>query len=280
LRDAGYEIVAVPHLGYQLVSSPDRLFSSEITLGLNTRFIGTRVYYFDEISSTMDIANQLGIKGAPEGTVVVAESQTKGRGRLGRHWISVKYKGIYFSLILRPVMLPTQVSILTLLSAVSICEGVQEVTGLEPRIKWPNDILLGNKKLGGILTELVAEMDEIKFAIIGVGLNVNNTKLSLPAGSVSLREHRMETVNRLELLQEILRSFEVNYLALQERGNRTIIDKWRQYALTLGQRVRITCLNQQIEGEVQDIDDDGALLVRRDSGFTEKVLSGDVVHCR
>src|SRR3989338_3285386 len=159
LKDSGYDIVAVPHLGYKLIFCPDRLFASEVARQLNTRFIGKKIYYFDTVSSTMDSALQLAMQGSPEGAIVIAESQTKGRGRLGRNWFSPKYKGIYLSLILRPKISPNQAPLLTLMSAVSICEAVKEKTDLACQIKWPNDILIHHKKLGGILTELNAETD-------------------------------------------------------------------------------------------------------------------------
>ncbi len=154
LKDLGYDIVAVPHLGYQLKASADRLFPSEINDNLKTKFIGKKIYYFDKVSSTMDKAMELGMKHAQEGALVLTEAQTKGRGRLGRCWSSPKYKGIYMSLILKPKILPSLAPILTLMAAVSICQAVKEITDLDAQIKWPNDILLQHKKLVGILTEL------------------------------------------------------------------------------------------------------------------------------
>ncbi len=280
LKDAGYDIVAVPHLGYKLISSPDRLVSFEVTRELNTKFIGKKIYYFGTVSSSMDVAWQLGIKGSCEETVVIAESQTKGRGRLGRNWFSPKYKGIYLSLILRPKILPNQMPLLTLMSAVSICEAIREKTGLTCQIKWPNDILIHHKKLGGILTELNAETDLSHFVVIGIGLNVNNDKKTLLAGATSLKEQKKEEVNRLDLLQEILRKIEENYFVFQKKGGKPIIDKWRDWNITLGRRVRVVCQKQHIEGEALDIDIDGGLLIRNDSGLTQKVMTGDVVHCR
>jgi len=217
LNDIGYDVVAVPHLGYKLVSSPDRLSSYEITHGLNTKFIGRKSHYFDTVSSTMDAALELAIKGAHEGAVVIAESQTKGRGRLGRNWASPKYKGIYLSLILRPRILPNQAPLLTLMSAVSICEAVKEKTGLISQIKWPNDILIHHKKICGILTELNAETDLSRFVVVGIGLNVNNDKKAIPVGATSLKEQKKHDINRLELLQEILRRIEDNYLVFHSR---------------------------------------------------------------
>ena len=280
LKDSGYDIVAVPHLGYKLISSPDRLVPFEVTRELNTKFIGKKIYYFGTVSSSMDVAWQLGIKGSCEGTVVIAETQAKGRGRLGRNWFSPKYKGIYLSLILKPKILPNQTPLLTLMSVVSICEAIREKTGLTCQIKWPNDILIHHKKLGGILTELNAETDLSRFVVIGIGLNVNNDKKTLLAGATSLKEQKKEEVNRLDLLQEILRKIEENYFVFQKKGGKPIIDKWREWSISLGRRVRVIFQKEHIEGQAIDIDTDGGLLIRNDSGLTQKVMAGDVVHCR
>lgn len=280
LKDSGYDIVAVPHLGYQLVSSPDRLLPFEVTNGLKTKFIGRKVYYFEVVSSTMDAAMELGIKAAPEGTIIIAEGQTKGRGRLGRHWSSPKYKGIYLSLLLRPKILPQQAPLLTLMSAVSVCEAIKETVGLEAQIKWPNDIMIQQKKLGGILTELSAEMDNVRFIVLGIGINVNNNRKSLVVGATSLKEQKKENISRRDLLQEILCKIEINYLCFQEKGPRAIIEKWHGFNFTLGRRIRVSCQKERIEGLALDIDSDGGLLVRKDSGLIQKVTAGDVIHCR
>jgi BirA family biotin operon repressor/biotin-[acetyl-CoA-carboxylase] ligase len=169
---------------------------------------------------------------------------------------------------------------LTILSAVSICEAIKEVTGLEAEIKWPNDILVRHKKVAGILTELNAEMDGVRFVAIGIGINVNNDKKSLPAGATSLKEEKSENINRIELLQEILRRIEINYLSFQEKGSPPMIKKWREYNSTLGKRVRVLCQKALLEGQAVDIDKDGCLLLRKDSGFIQRVSAGDVAHCR
>ena len=280
LKENGYDIVAVPHLGYRLESSPDRLYGFEIARELNTKFIGRKIYYFEGIASTMDTAVQLGIKGAPEGTLVLAEAQTKGRGRLGRSWFSPKYKGIYLSLILRPGILPSQSPLLTLLSAVSICEAVKEVADADTKIKWPNDILISDKKLGGILTELNAETDKINFVVIGIGLNINNEKKNLVSGATSLRNEKKENINRIELLREMLRKIENNYLLFKAQGPAVIIDKWREHNITLGRRVKVYSQKEHYEGQALDIDKDGGLLLRNDHGLIQKITAGDVVHCR
>ena len=278
LKEAGYDIAAVPHLGYRLISAPDRLFPAEISSRLNTQFIGKKIYYFDSVSSTMDIAMQLGLKNSAEGTLVLTESQTKGRGRLGREWFSPRYKGIYLSLILKPKILLNQAPILTLMASVSICEAIKEIAALEAQIKWPNDILMHQKKLGGILTEINAEMDGIRFIVIGIGLNVNNDKKALISGATSLKEQKKEGINRIELLQEILRRIEKNYLTFQEKGAQFIIDKWRDYNITLGKRVKVYSHKEHIEGQAVDIDTDGSLLLRSDSGLVQRVTAGDVAH--
>jgi BirA family biotin operon repressor/biotin-[acetyl-CoA-carboxylase] ligase len=280
LKNEGYDIEAVPHLGYKLGSVPDRLYPSEIASGLRTKCIGKKIYYFEEVPSTMDSAMQLGLQVAAEGTLIVAEAQKAGRGRLGRHWLSPKHKGIYFSLILKPALAPSRAPIVTLLAAVSICEAIQQVTGLETKIKWPNDILLKNQKLGGILTELSAEMDAVRFVVIGVGINVNNHRQGLIPTATSLREHAGGTVNRIRLLQEVLRRLELHYLHLGERGNQDILRAWKSFNVTLGRRVKISSQGYTLEGQAVDLDADGALLVRNDAGLTQRVTSGELVHCR
>ena len=280
LKDKGYVIEAVPHLGYHLESSPDRLFEFEVLRGLNTKAFGKKIFYFDTLTSTIDMAMDLGVKGAASGTLILAESQTKGKGRLGRVWFSPKYKGLYMSLILRPDMLPTQASILTLLAAVSICDAIRNAAGVTTQIKWPNDILVNNKKLCGILTQVIAETDRIDFMIISAGINVNNDKKSLVSTATSLREQKKDEISRVILLQEILRELEANYIVLEKKGASLILEKWRQHNTTLGRRVKVYCQHKHVEGEALDIDIDGGLLVRKDNGITEHIMAGDVVHCR
>jgi len=280
LKELGFDIAAVPHLGYRLVSAPDRLYDFQVYQGLKTKDFGRKILYFDSLISTMDMATQLALKEAAEGTIVLAEAQTKGRGRLGRVWHSPKYKGLYFSLILRPKISLDKASVITLLAGVSICEAIKESCALDMQIKWPNDIIIHNKKLGGILTEIQAEVDAVNFIVVGVGLNINNDKKSLIPGATSLRQEKGEELGRLGILQSILYRLEVNYAIFQKKGSLAVIEKWRQLALTLGQRIKVYSYKGHIEGEAVDIEADGGLLVRRDSGLTQKVTAGDIVHCR
>jgi len=280
LRGEGYDIVAVPHLGYRLVSSPDKLLVREIAFGLGTQVLGKKIFAHEDISSTMDEAFALGMKGAEEGTLVCAEHQTKGRGRLGRSWVSPKGKGIYMSVILRPQLNPQEVPKLTLLTAVTVAEAIYKMAGLKIAIKWPNDLLVGSQKLGGILTELNAEVDRIKFVVVGIGLNVNTTASHLPAEGTSLRMETGKHFSRVEVLKEILRTLEKWYLRVGKEGFDEVLKKWREYAVTLGKRVRITDTNGFIEGEALGLADDGGLLIRKDSGIVVKKMSGDVMQVR
>lgn len=277
LRTEGYLIEAVPHLGYRIISIPDKLLPEEISYQLNTKVIGQSLFYYETLGSTMDTAFELGLKGFPEGTVVFAESQTKGRGRLGRSWFSPKEKGIYLSLLLRPEFLPQEAPKITLMTAVSISEAIKKITGLSVLIKWPNDIVVGGKKLAGILTELDAEADKIKFINIGIGINVNSSKSFLPKEGTSLKEEIGTELPRIELAREVLRAIESNYFILKDKGFKPILEKWLASSAILGKRIEISSQNRIICGEAQDIDMDGALLVRQDTGFIERVLSGDVV---
>ena len=277
LRKEGYEIVAVPHLGYRLVSSPDKLFPHEIQFELGTKTLGQRIIYEDTVGSTMDLAFQLAMKNVAEGTVVCAESQTKGRGRLGRGWVSPKGKGIYFSMILRPKLPPAEVAKLTLLCGVAVSEAIKKMTGLEALIKWPNDLLIGSKKVAGILTELNAEMDRVKFVIVGIGINVNTSAQQLPPEATSLRLVKKLSLSRVMVFQEILREVEKWYLEAQHHGFSKVLKRWKELSLTLGKWVKVSDPSGVFEGEAISIDHDGGLLIRQDSGVVVKKMAGDVI---
>jgi BirA family biotin operon repressor/biotin-[acetyl-CoA-carboxylase] ligase len=280
LRGDGYDILAVPHLGYKLNSCPDKLLPHEVQFNLGTKYMGKNIVYEETVGSTMDAAFRLGMEGEPEGTVVCAESQTKGKGRLGRHWSSPKYKGLYASIILRPQLSPAQVSQLTLLSAVAVCDGVRSATQLPVAIKWPNDLLLHNKKVAGILTEMSAEMDRVRFIVVGIGLNVNTPASQLPSGASSLKQEAHKGFDRVRLFQEILRSMERWYERFQKHGFNDAIQQWKAYSSTIGQRVRVCDQQGDIEGDAVDVDENGSLIIRSDAGIILKRMTGDVVQLR
>jgi BirA family biotin operon repressor/biotin-[acetyl-CoA-carboxylase] ligase len=280
LRDLGYTIEAIPHLGYQLLKVPDRLLPYEITWNLSTKFIGKKVYYFETVNSTMDIAHDLAKRGEPEGTVVIAEFQTKARGRLKRRWFCWRYKGIYFSFILRPQIHPNQAFIFNLLSSVAVVEAIKEVSDIQTELKWPNDVILNGKKLAGILTEIEAEMEKVHFIIIGIGINVNNNSQQLIEPAISLYEYKKEIINRLELMRSLLIKLEEYYLLFKQKGASFILDRWRMYSGTLGRMVRVIQDKKVLVGLAQDVDEEGNLLLRKDTGLIERINAGDLFYCR
>lgn len=279
LRNIGYEIEAQPHLGYRLVNIPDKLLAQEIRWNLKTKIIGKKVYSYQTIDSTNDRAYQLADSGEEEGAIVVAEQQSKGKGRMGRKWSSPK-GGIYLSLILKPKLLPTEISKLTLVAAVSVAKAIRGATGLECLIKWPNDILINKNKLCGILTELKAEQDLTIFVILGIGINVNTKPSLLPKNATSILKELGRDFSKIELTKILLKNLEEYYFLFKENKFKDIIDEWRNLSTTLGKRIKVIDKTRTIEGQAIDIDEGGALVVRLDSGFNERVLAGDVVLVR
>lgn len=280
-RKQGYVIEAHPRLGYKLTSVPDRLLPDEIQRDLQTRIIGREILAYEEIESTNDIAWELAAQGAKAGTVVFAESQTKGRGRMGRKWFSPQRKGIWFSVILRPKIHPASAALITICSATAIAETVKKYTGLETTtIKWPNDIYIKNKKAGGILIELNMELDKIKFAIVGIGLDVNIKEKDYPVAlrkqATSLLIETGSACSRLALAQELLESLD-HYNHLLENGMvDPVIAKWKDLSLVLGKRVSLAQGDRKLQGQALGIDATGSLILRLDNGFTEHINSGDV----
>ncbi|MCB9771457.1 MAG: biotin--[acetyl-CoA-carboxylase] ligase [Candidatus Omnitrophica bacterium] len=277
-RRQGYEIDAIPRRGYRIRATPDKLLPWEIKFDLGTKILGHNIIYKETIVSTMDEAVRLGIEGAAVGTIVCAESQTKGRGRLGREWVSPLGKGIYASLLLRPKSPLSEVSQLTLVSAVAICEALRAVSGVDAKIKWPNDILIGGKKVAGILTELNAEMDRVRFVVIGFGINVNTLAPQLPAHATSLKLEAKKDFLRVPVVQEILRSFEKWLDIFEKDGFVSIRKRWKDLSFTLGQKVKFIEPSREIVGVAFDLAPDGSLLLRQDSGDIVKKNSGDALH--
>jgi BirA family transcriptional regulator, biotin operon repressor / biotin---[acetyl-CoA-carboxylase] ligase len=280
LRDMGYEFDAVPHLGYRLKHSPDRLYPFEIYPDLNTSIIGREILYYNELDSTNTTAYQLAQKNIKQGLVVIAERQSKGKGRLSRHWSSPKGRGIYLSVILRPEMTPFQAPVITLMAAVSVANAIRQATGVQAFIKWPNDIIIENKKAAGILTEMEAESDRIKFLVLGIGININTRHSEMPDTAISISQKTGGHVSRRALLIAVLENLEKNYKIINESGFSKIRLEWKNLSATLGKRVRANCMHRIAEGTAVDIDIDGALKIRLDNGFHEKIFAGDLVILR
>lgn len=285
LRIEGYEIEAVPHLGYKLISIPDSMIASEIKWKLKTKILGREIISYKKVDSTNDIAYSLAEKNMKEGTVVLAEEQTKGKGRHGRSWSSPSRGGIYMSYILRPEIAPNEIPGVTLLAAVAVARAIRELSGLEAMIKWPNDIMIDGKKICGILTEMKAQQDNVDFVVVGIGINVNTPAKQLPKGASSISEELRRscinrTVSRVELVKKVLETLEEYYNMLKKKGFRPIIDAWKENTAMIGARVKVSLPNRVFEGQAHDINPDGALIVRLDSGVLERVSSGDVVMVR
>jgi len=280
LRQEGYQIEAQTRRGYCLLAIPDCFYPDEVAVGLATKWLGRNLYYFDEVGSTNQVAKELADTGAPEGTVVIAECQTSGRGRRGRTWLSTPRKGVWFSVILRPRVAPAQAAQLTLLAAVAVAAAVRELTGLPLGIKWPNDLLFGGRKVCGILTEIKAEIDAIEYVVLGIGLNVNqeatdfNPDIKPLATSICLELNRK--VERLPLFQKILYQLEKWYEHWQEKGFKPVRRAWKEANVTLGRKVQVNSWREVFQGLAVDIDAEGALLVRGSGDEIRRFNSGEV----
>ncbi|MFZ5452645.1 MAG: biotin--[acetyl-CoA-carboxylase] ligase [Thermodesulfobacteriota bacterium] len=279
LKALGYAIEGSPRRGYRLLGVPDKLLPAEILQGLKTRYLKGPIHHFESLPSTNDLAKELGSQDAPEGSLVVAESQTQGRGRLGREWDSPPGDGIYVSLLLRPPLPPSEMPQITLTTAVAVVRALKKAAGVAPGIKWPNDLLLDGKKLGGILTEMETESDCIRHLVVGLGLNVNNREfpppLNLTATSLALATG--SSSSRLRILKAWLEEFEALYDLFLHQDFRVILDEWREYNVTLGQTVTVRQGPREISGLALEVATDGALLLRQRTGEVVRVTSGEIV---
>jgi BirA family biotin operon repressor/biotin-[acetyl-CoA-carboxylase] ligase len=279
LKSEGYVIDSVPSKGYCFVSAPDALLPEEIRAGLKTQVMGRDIAYQKETPSTQEIAKALASQGVAEGTIVVAETQSKGRGRVGRQWSSPQ-GGVYFSIILRPDMKPSEALRLPLVAGVAVAHAIKHGTKLYPRLKWPNDIMLGSNKIGGILTEMNAEMDRLDWVVVGIGLNVNTSHKSFPAdvegAATSLMEAGGKSITRVKLLQDILFEFESLYNELMKSGFEPMRARWKALSDTIGAMVVVSMPTEKVTGMAVDLDSDGALILKKEDGSLEKVIAGVV----
>jgi BirA family biotin operon repressor/biotin-[acetyl-CoA-carboxylase] ligase len=254
----------------------DELSPQRIKAGLRTRFVGQSVVYYPSVGSTNEIAKALAAQRAPKGVLVIAEEQTAGKGRLGRRWLAPAGSSLLFSLLFYPDLAPRQVRRLTMLCALATVEGIREVTGLTPRLKWPNDILLRDKKAGGILTEAGMTGERLDYAVVGLGLNVNFAPSQigeLAATATSLSEALGREVPRIPLLRAILEGIEERVQRLGSGWSPH--EEWAAHLVTLGQEVQVANPWGVEEGLAEAVDEDGALLLRRDDGSLARIASGD-----
>lgn len=280
LRQEGYRFEAVRKAGYRLLAAPDRLSEEAIQTGLQTRFIGQSIDTYDEVVSTQLLAHEAASKGAAEGTIVIAERQNGGKGRLGRPWHSPKGTGIWMSLIVRPKIPLSKAPQLTLLTAVALAKAIQVALGMKVQIKWPNDLLYQGKKFCGILTELNAESDRINYLVIGIGINVNTVESDFPEElreiATSLRIASGKEIKRAALLQSFCQEFEAEYIHYLSHGFERVKAEWEDRSISMGRMVTVRTIHTTIEGKSIGLDPEGVLIVEDGSGVRHKVYSADI----
>lgn len=280
LEKAGYEIEGKPNQGYRILSYPDDVSEYTLQWGLDTNWLGKRIIHKRTTTSTQIDAHQLAQENCEHGTIVIADEQTKGKGRMNRPWHSSKNKGIWMSIILRPEILPFRAPQLTLLTATVLADVLNDHVGIRPQIKWPNDILIDGKKTAGILTEMQAEQDQIQYVVIGIGLNVNQGKADLPdnigysATSLQIETDKQWDLN--EIIQNILLTFEKRYTSYIDNGFGKIKSKWESYGYKIGEVIWMKTLSEKQQVIFLGIAEDGALLIKDHSGEVKKIYSAEI----
>jgi BirA family biotin operon repressor/biotin-[acetyl-CoA-carboxylase] ligase len=283
LRKLGVQVKGQRSTGYFLERVADILTPDLLRKRLKGSLFGKRVFHFFKTDSTNRVALELGNAGEPEGTVVMAEEQTAGRGRAGRTWHSERGTGLYFTLLLRPRLSPAQAPLLTMLAGISAQSAIQSQTGLVPELKWPNDLLLDGKKIGGILTEMYAEPNAVRFVVVGVGINVNQEKFpaELSATATSLRKESGRITYRLELLVRLLTQFETDYNRFLREGPTFVVEQFQSASsFAKGRRVRVDTGAESYLGTTAGLSPEGLLLVEREKGPLVTVIAGDVTEVR
>jgi BirA family biotin operon repressor/biotin-[acetyl-CoA-carboxylase] ligase len=279
LRSTGVKVKGHTGAGYRIEEAPDVLVPGLLNPRLRGTIFHNNLYHFFKAGSTNDIALELGHRGAPHGTVVIAEEQTAGRGRVGRSWHSEKASGIYVSVLLRPTLAPAAAPMLTLVAGLAAAAAVEQQTGLAPDIRWPNDLLLGGRKFTGILTEMHAEPDRIQFVVIGLGMNANHERLpdDLASLATSLRIETGRPQSRLELLVRLLLELERYYNRFMTEGPGVIVERFHKVSsFARGKRIRVETATETFTGTTEGLEPSGLLRVRRDDGGVETVVSGTV----
>jgi BirA family biotin operon repressor/biotin-[acetyl-CoA-carboxylase] ligase len=269
LKKDGYVIDASPR-GYRLVFSPDLLLPYEFP-GLEQR-----IHHFREIGSTMDAARELAKRGAKEGTIVIAEAQTHGRGRLSREWLSPE-GGIYFTILLRPRISPAYAPRINLMASVAVAATIRKLFGLKAELKWPNDVLIGGRKVCGILAEMDAELDAVNYVNVGIGINANSSVAGFEKTATSLKDILGKEISRKELLRVLITEIEQRQALLMKPD---LLKEGKELSVTLNKEVRIMSLGEEVVGQATDIDGTGALVVKQKDGSSRTVLVGDCIHLR
>jgi BirA family biotin operon repressor/biotin-[acetyl-CoA-carboxylase] ligase len=280
LRREGYQIEARQRSGYRLVFRPDRILQEEIACHLSTRSFGRVLRTLKTVDSTQKVAHQWAREGAPEGAAVIAEEQTAGRGRLGRSWHSPPGSGIWMSLILRPPIPIARAPQLTLMASVGIARALIDMTHLPVRIKWPNDLLIRDKKVCGILTELRGEQDRVHYAVLGAGINVNIDGEAWPPdlkGKVtSLSAEAGRAFRRSPLIAAMLKELEAIYEKYLEQGFSAVHKEWERLSGILGRPVKVRNASGEVSGIARGLNGDGALLLDTEEGLIP-IYSAEII---
>jgi len=281
LRSEGYSIESQTNSGYKLLGSPDVLSPGELAPLLNTDFIGRNIICFESIASTNTYAKKAAEEPFAEGTVIIADEQTAGRGRLGRQWVSTKGKGIWMSIMLKPDILPADAPKLTIAAAYAVSKALAGCCQLDARIKWPNDIVVGGKKLCGILTEMSAEADEIKSVIVGIGINANldheDFGPEVSGIATSIRLEKGSNVTRKTLVASVLNEFEEIYKVFIREGSiKSLLEEYKSKSAVLGKEIRVISKKEEIIGLAIDISEEGHLLIKLRDGTIKEIMSGEV----
>lgn len=279
LKESGYEIEAVPNKGYRLVGQQDVLNKNEIESRMNTKWAGRELYYYESTGSTNLDAKRLLEEGAPEGVLVVGGEQKQGRGRRGRSWQSPPGTNIYMTLGLRPEFQPDLAPMVTLLDAMAVAEAVEETCGLKTQIKWPNDVVIGGKKICGILTEMSAETGYIHYVVIGTGINVNIREFpeDIRETATSLCIEKGETVLRAPIIAKTMEHFEDYYEKFAQTMDLSLLmEKYNARLVNRDASVKVLDPQNVFEGTARGIDEKGRLLVEKKDGSMETVYAGEV----
>lgn len=281
LRHNGYEIKAIPSKGYKLVALPNLITACAINEFLTSKIIGKNIIYCKQTDSTNADSFKKAEEGAREGTTVIADSQNSGKGRLGRTWNSPPGVNLYCSIILRPSIMPFEAPQLTFLSAVAVARAIEITTNLKPKIKWPNDILINGCKIAGLLNEMSAETDGVKFVILGIGVNLNMTReqfptdLRTPATSLFIEQNKQ--IQRAYFAATMLNELDNLYLEFKNGGFEPVRQEWQARSAAKGKQVEVTDTGRErLCGDFAGIDESGAMLVRLNNGTIERIYSGDV----
>ncbi len=270
LRSCGYDLKADAG-GYELGEIPDTILAVEVAAGLDCHIFGCRIFSYQSLVSTNETAHGLAQASFPEGTLVIADTQTRGRGRLGRSWHSPPGRGLYFSIVLRPKLPPIQTPGISLIAGLAVIRAIDNLTGVELKLKWPNDVLYGSRKLSGILVELEAELDRVEYVIVGIGVNVLGKAADFPRSlakkTASVEMIYRKPIPRVKILQEILREFEKLYINYCRHGLKFAGPELVAHSAVVGKNITLQCGKKRVTGKAIGFDDNGGLIIKSKDGI-------------